>query len=199
MNLDDYKLIFVTVALIGILLIASPAIVSILRSPVDEPFSQLYLLDSQHQAKDYPYNIDADQPYSVYIGLENHMGASEYYVLYLKLRNQTDSAPNDTLDTPSTLEPLYEYDFMVPDGNTWETLLTLSVSNAVASQDQSSIGSISFNGVPITVNKPAIWTNGTVFSYQLLFELWAYNTQSGLVEYNNRHVDLQFNVTKTST
>ncbi len=200
MNLADYKLVFVTVGLIGILLIASPVIDNILRpSAGGEEFSRLYLLGPEHHAKNYPYNIQAGKNYSTYIGVENQMGSSEYYILYLKFRNQTDSLPSDTLDTPSTLDPLFEYNFMIPDGNTWETLLTFSVSNVSISENQAFVGSLSLNGVSFTVNKPTVWnTNATVFYYQLFFELWAYDSQAGLVEYNNRHVDLQLNITRST-
>ena len=44
MKLGDYKLIFIAVAIIGILLIASPAIAGAIQPPAGEAFSELYLL-----------------------------------------------------------------------------------------------------------------------------------------------------------
>ena len=73
MKLEDYKLIFVTVGLIGILLIAIPALGDVIRLPIGEQFSELYLLDPDHMAKNCPFNIVTDQNYSVYVGVGNHL------------------------------------------------------------------------------------------------------------------------------
>ena len=48
-------------------------------------------------AENYPYNIAVGQNYSVYVNVGNHLGSSAYYVLYVKLGNQTDQLPNGTL------------------------------------------------------------------------------------------------------
>jgi uncharacterized membrane protein len=196
MKLNDYKIIFAAAGLIGVLLIASPVLANLLSPHVEEHFSQLYLLGPEHQAKNYPFNVQAGQNYSVYLGVANHMGSSVYYTIYLKFRNQTDSLPNDHLAAPSSLTPLYEYKFAIPNGNTWENLLTFSVSDVSISGNQSLVSSLSLNGLSFNVNKPSVWNaNATIFYYQLFFELWAYNSQSGSVEYNNRQVDLQLNMT----
>ena len=57
MKLGDYKLIFVVVGLIGVLLIASPAIAGAIRLPGGEQFSELYLLGPNQMAENYPSNI----------------------------------------------------------------------------------------------------------------------------------------------
>ena len=106
MKLEDYKLIFVAVGLIGVLLIASPALGGVIRLSGGEQFSKLYLLDPDNMAENYPFNIVAGQNYSVYVGVGNHLGSSAYYVLYVKFGNQTDPLPNATLGTPSSLQPL---------------------------------------------------------------------------------------------
>ena len=54
MKLGDYKLIFVAVGLIGVLLIASPAIAGAIRLPGGEQFSELYLLGPDQMAENYP-------------------------------------------------------------------------------------------------------------------------------------------------
>ena len=81
MKLDDYKLIFVAVGLIGVLLIASPAIAGAIRLPGGEQFSELYLLGPNQMAENYPYNIAVGQNYSVYVNVGNHLGSSAYYVI----------------------------------------------------------------------------------------------------------------------
>jgi len=197
MKLEGYKLVFVAVGLIGVLLIASPAFGGVIRLPGGEQFSELYLLGPDHMAENYPFNIVAGQNYSVYVDVGNQLGSSAYYVLYVKLSNQTDQMPNAALGTPSILQPLYEYRFSIQDSVNWESLLNFSVSNASISGNNSQINTLQVNGVAFNVDKPAMWdSNSTTFKYQLLFELWIYNVQTGSVEFNNRYVNLQLNVTR---
>jgi uncharacterized membrane protein len=73
MKLGDYKLIFVAVGLIGVLLIASPAIAGAIRLPGGEQFSELYLLGPNQMAQNYPYNIAVGQNYSVYVNVANQL------------------------------------------------------------------------------------------------------------------------------
>src|SRR5665647_2933609 len=126
MKLGDYKLIFVAAALIGSLLIASPAIASAIRLPEGEQFSELYLLGPSKMAENYPSNIAVGENYSVYVNVGNHLASSAYYALYVKLGNQTDQLPNATRGTPSPLEPLYEYRFSIIDNKNWTCLLYTS-------------------------------------------------------------------------
>ena len=200
MKLAGYKLVFVAVGLIGVLLIASPALAGAIPGlPGGEQFSELYLLGTDQMAENYPFNIVTGQNYSVYVGVGNQLGSSAYYVLYVKLGNQTDQMPNATLGTPSSLQPLYEYRFSIQDSMNWESLLNFSVSNASISGNNSQINTLQLNGVAFNVDKPAMWdSNSTTFKYQLLFELWLYNVQTGSVEFNNRYVNLQLNLTQTT-
>ncbi|HKM60722.1 MAG TPA: hypothetical protein VJY36_07625, partial [Candidatus Bathyarchaeia archaeon] len=121
---------------------------------------------------------------------------SAYYVLYVKFGNETDLLPNNTLGTPSSLQPLYEYRFSTQDSMNWESLLNFSVSNASISGNNSQINTLQINGVAFNVDKPAMWdSNSNTFKYQLLFELWIYNVQMNSVVYDNRFVDLNLNFT----
>ena len=198
MKLGDYKLIFVAAALIGVLLIASPAIGGAIRLPEGERFSELYLLGPSQMAENYPHNIAVGENYSVYVNVGNHLGSSAYYALYVKLGNQTDQLPNATRGTPSPLEPLYEYRFSVPDSKNWTSLLTFQVSDATIQATNSQINTLKINDVAFNVDKSALWdSNSTKFVYRLFFELWLYNDQTGSVEFNNRYVSLQLNLTRT--
>ena len=150
-------------------------------------------------AENYPFNIAVGQNYSVYVDVGNQLGSSAYYVLYVKLGNQTDQMPNATLGTPSILQPLYEYRFSIQDSMNWESPLTFSVSNASISGNNSQINTLQVNGVAFNVDKPAMWdSNSTTFKYQLLFELWTYNNKSNSIEYNSRFVDLFLNLTSSA-
>ena len=198
MKLEGYKLVFVAVGLIGVLLIASPALGGVIRLPGGEQFSELYLLGPDHMAENYPFNIAVGQNYSVYVDVGNHLGSSAYYVLYVKFGNQTDQMPNATLETPSILQPLYEYRFSIQDSMNWESLLNFSVSNAAIQGNNSQINTLQINDVAFNADKHAMWnSNSATFTYQLFFELWIYNVQTGSVEFNNRFVNLQLNLTRT--
>ena len=200
MKREGYRLVFVTVGLIGVLLIATPALSgAIPHLPGGAQFSELYLLGPNNTAENYPFNIAVGQNYSVYVGVGNQLGSSAYYVLYVKLGNETDPLPNNTLGTPSSLQPLYEYKFSIQNGMNWESPLNFSVSNASISGNDSQINTLQLNGVAFNVDKPAMWdSNSTTFKYQLLFELWLYNRQSDAILYNDRFVDLQLNLTTTT-
>jgi hypothetical protein len=198
MKLGDYRVVFFAVGLIGSLLIASPAIASAVRLPGGEQFSELYLLGPGLKAENYPYNIVADQNYSVYLGVGNHMGSSSYYTIYVKFRNQTDPLPNATTGTPSPLQPLYEYKFSIPDNQSHVTPLVFSVTGTSTLGNQSLIKQLTINDVKFDVNKPATWdSNTTKFGYGLFFELWLFNASSNSTQFNNRSVSLQLNLTKT--
>jgi uncharacterized membrane protein len=196
MKLDDYKLFFVTVGLIGVLLVCTPAIIGAIPPPGDEQFSELYLLGPNHMAENYPYNLVVGQKYSIYVGVGNQLGSSAQYVLYVKLGNLTDQLPNNNLGTPSPIQPLNEYRFSIKDNMKLENPLNFLVTSASIQGDNSQINTLQINNVAFNVNKPAIRNStSTMFTYQLFFELWIYNVHTGSVEFNNRFVNLHLNLT----
>jgi uncharacterized membrane protein len=198
MNLEDYKIIFVVLALIGVLLIATPALISVIHLPGipgGAKFSELYLLGPNNIAGNYPSTIVVGQNYSVNVGVGNQLGSSAYYVLYVKFANQTDKMPNNALGTASILPPLYEYRFSIQNSKNWESLLTFSVSNFSISGNNSRINTLTLNGVNFNTDKLAtLDLTSSTFKYQLLFELWIYNAQSNQIEFNSRYVLLQLNL-----
>ena len=197
MRLKDYKLVFVAVGLIGVLLIATPALGVVLHLPGGEQFSELYLLGPDHMAENYPFNVAVGQNYTVYVGVTNHMGSSVYYTLYVKLRNETDLLPNSTAGTPSLVQPLYEYRFSIQDGRNWESPFAFSINTASTSANQTTINSMLIDNAVFDVNKPtALNSTNSMYFYQLVFELWMYNNQSNTMQFNNRFVDLQLNYTQ---
>ncbi len=196
MKLSDFQLIFIAAGLIGVLLIASPALASLIHLPSGEAFSELYLLGPNNMAGDYPFNIEVGQNYLVYVGVGNNLGSSAYYVIEVKLLNGTSLLPDSSAGTPSPAQSLYEYRFVLQDGATWEAPLNFSIVDGSISGLNSQINVLQINDVTFTVGTSALWnSNSTVFNYQLLFELWLYNNSSGAVDYNNRFVDLQLNFT----
>ncbi|MCK4474460.1 DUF1616 domain-containing protein, partial [Candidatus Bathyarchaeota archaeon] len=78
MKLEDCKVLFSVVGLAGVLLLASPTFSLVWHLPGGEKFSELWVLGPGHMAEDYPFNVRANESYSVYVGVGNHMGSSAY-------------------------------------------------------------------------------------------------------------------------
>jgi hypothetical protein len=199
LKLDDHKVIFVAVGLIGVLVFASPTLGLVLRLPGGERFSELWILGPGHLVENYPYNVKEGENYLVYVGVGNQMGSSAYYVCYVKLRNQTEPLPNATSATPSPLSPLYEYQVFLQDGKSWEASLSFSFENVSFSSDQSFVGSITINGVGSSLGKRALWdAENKGYFYELFVELWIYSVESGSTQFHNRFVHFWLNMTRNT-
>ena len=185
--------------LIGILLISSPVLAALIHLPGGEQFSELYLLGPEQMAQNMPFNVVANQDYTVYLGVGNHLGASTYYVCYVKLRNQTDPLPDQTEGTPSSLAPLYEYRPLIQNGANWTEPLTFSLSGISTSNDQTLLQSITINNEKLNVDKIAqLDQDNNGYYYALLVELWAVNATSNALQYQNRYVYFWLNATSSS-
>ncbi len=199
MKLRDYKAVLIVLGFVGVLLFSSPSIQAAFPKVGQEQFSELYLLGPGHMAENYPSNIVAGQTYSVYVGVTNHFGSSAYYVLEVKFGNKTDGLPFSDSNAASSLPALLEYRFTSPDGIGWENPFSFSLENASISNNQSTIRQLNLNNLGFTVNKPALWdSNSTKYSYVLIFELWLFNATTNAVQFNNRFVTLQLNLTSTT-
>lgn len=193
LRLQYYRNLLLAACLIALLLAALPALSVLVTFPkVGERFSELWLLGPYHMAENYPFNVTAGQPYTVYLGIGNHMGSSAYYAVYVKFRNQTQPLPNATASTPSSLPVLYEIRAFVQEGQTWEKLITFSVWY----QNSSVVNRL-------VINDRSVWTNSSTFwdperdgfYYQLFFELWIYDTSSKNFGFHNRFVGIWLNMT----
>jgi hypothetical protein len=196
MKLDDYKVVFAAVGIIGVLALASPALSLVLHLPGAEKFSELWVLGSEHMAEDYPFNVTDDVNYLIYVGVSDHLGSSAYYIMYMKFRNETEPLPNSTSGTPSPLPPLYEYRVFLKDNGSSEFPLTFSFSNVSFSENQSTVGSITINGIKSSVDESVSWDKANHgYYYELFTELWIYNSTSNGFNYHNRFVSLWLNMT----
>lgn len=192
MNLEEYRTLFIGATLVLSLMAAVPMLSIVVPIQTDsERFSELWLLGPNHLAEDYPFNVRVLEEYRIFVGASNHMGFSKYYVVYVKFRNQTRALTNSQSSTPSPLDPVYEFQFVVENGETWENPLLFSFRG-----EPSSISHISVNGLVFPVNCSSTWNsieNG--FFYQLFFELWMYDETSSNLRYHNRFVGLWLNMT----
>jgi hypothetical protein len=196
MKLEDCKVVFAAVGLIGVLILASPTQGLVLHLPGGEKFSELWVLGPGHMAEDYPFNVTAGVSYLVYVGVGNHMGSSTYYVVYVKFRNQTEPLPNATAGTPSPLSPLFEYRVFLEEGESWEAPLMFSFSGVSFFENRCLVESLVINDCVFSVDKLALWdAENSGFYYQLLIELWIYNAEAEVLQFHNRFVTRWLNMT----
>lgn len=179
------------------MLFASPTISLLVKAPAGQEFSELYILGSNQTFANLPFNIEADVNYSVYLGVVNHLGSSCYYTCLVKMANKSVSLPNATLEAPSSLPALYEFNSLLSDGGTWEVPLTFQVNALTFLDGTSTLNSITFNGVEFVVNRTSAWDSANAGYYYYLFvELWVFNSTLGTSQYNDRFVSLVLNMTQ---
>jgi len=198
MSLEKYKSAFVVVILGLVLVAAFPTVRMVAPFPMgEERFSEFWLLGSGHMAEGYPFNVRSGEVQGpVYVGVCNHMGCSERYLVYVKFRNQTQRSPNATASTPSHLSPLYEFQFFLADGERWEEPLSFVVEDVLFQDGSVLINSISINDVVFPVNAFTTWdSEHEGFYYQLFFELWRYDSASQGFRFHDRFVGIWLNVT----
>lgn len=197
-SLNDWKVVFVAVGLIGVLSFSSFSVVLFARAPAGEVFSELYVLGPGHMAEDYPFNVSMGGVYMVYLGVGNHMGGSAYYEVDVKFRNSTDRLPNATSGEASPLPIVYKYRVFLGDGNVWEAPLSFSLLDVGFDRNVSSVGRLDINGVVVDVEKVSSWDNETQgYYYQIFVELWRYNMTSSSLRFDSRFIGLWLNVTQS--
>lgn len=194
MQLESYKIIFITIALIGVLLFASPTIGLLISSPTGEKISELYILGSNNLMNNISAQIKIGSTYSVYVGVGNHLGSSSYYTYYVKLTNTTDDLPS-TLKAPSSLPILFESNVFLEDEKSIENLLTFKINNASFLNGRGIINSMNINDQEVAINSEVNWNHSLKGYYYYMFvELWKFNGE--ITEFHDRSVYFRFNVTQ---
>jgi len=198
MNLEEYRIGFATGIMVLMLIAAVPSISLYVSFPSGERFSELWLLDKDRGTEDYPFDVHEDEPYSIFVGVGNHMGESSYYLIYIKLRNQTQPPPNVVASQPSLLTPVSEFRAFVPHNGTWEAPITFRILDADVDGDSAFLSRLSINEVASPVNASALWNpKYKGFYFQLFLELWRYNTMSQSFQYHGRFVGIWLNMTSS--
>jgi len=199
MNLEEYKSVFAVTVLGLILVVAFPTVSMVLSFPGGgERFLECWLVGPDHMAEGYPFNVRGGEMQGpIYVGVNNHMGSSEYYVVYVKFRNQTQPLPNATVSEPSPLSPLYEFQFFLADGGTWETPVSFVVEDVGFEGNISLVTEVSINGHVFPVDVFSSWDseqNG--FYFQLFFELWLYSGDVQVFRFHDCFVGIWLNMTR---
>jgi len=188
---------------IAALLVASPLLSKVLVWPRTEFFTELYVLGSNQTAEDYPFNLSSGESYGISLGLGNHLGYCAYYLVEVKFRNESQSAPTsfgpveDRL--PSSLPSLYNVTAFVADESVWQVPVSFGFdygyNNSLLRVD---FHSLTFNGnvSSFAEGESTTWNTTTSRFYgDLMFELWRFNSSSNGFRYDGNFVDLKLNMT----
>ena len=202
MSLEEHRVVFMVVTGVLVLLVASPALSRLLVFPRTEFFTELWILDSNHRAEDYPFNVTRNHSYSVFLGVGNRLGYCAYYLVEVKFRNQTQSAPTSFGPvgdrTPSSLPALFNINAFVEDEGVWELPLTFSFDygyNETLSRIE--FYGLMLNDVALDMRGYAIAWNSTNNEFRgfLFFELWIFDATTYGFQYHERFVSLRLNMT----
>jgi uncharacterized membrane protein len=196
-NLDQYRTLFVVVTLGLALIVASPMLAMVVSFGVSsERFSEFWLLGPNHVAEDFPFNVSAGEVYSVFVGVGNHMGSSEYYKVYVKFGNSSLLFFNSS--KPSSLSPVYEYRFFVGVDEIWESPVSFGFGDVIVEDEVLSVGKVVIDGMAFPVDASTSWNSETSgFYFQLFFELWRYDASLKSFRFDDRSVGIQLNMTSS--
>jgi uncharacterized membrane protein len=197
LNLENHKILYITITVILALLVASPALQHFLVYPQTEFFTEMWLLGPNLKAENYPYNITNNLDNQVYLGLGNHLGSAAYYRVDVKLRNQNMLGPDSFQRTPSNLPTLYSFNIVVADQQTVQVPVDFSFTYSQTNDLQINFNQLTVNNNPININGYSTTWNSTNNDYyeKLVFELYLYNSTTSSFQYNERFVDLRLNMT----
>ena len=131
MKFEEIRILFMVATLGCALVAASPVLGLALPEVGSERFSELWLLGPNHMIDGYPSDVGEGEFHSVFLGVENHMGGSEYYRVCVKLGNSSGLLPDIDGGVPSSLPAVYEYRFFVGDGGVWETTVAFGFEDVV--------------------------------------------------------------------
>lgn len=189
-RIEEYRNLFITGSLILILIATIPTLGLFIRFPEgSEKFSELWILGPTRKAEGYPFNVQVNESYLIYLGVANRLGHSMYYRVNVMLHNQTQLLP------PST-SSLYEFNMFIRDNEVWEEPLNFTILDSSVYNNTALLKRLKINGVIFQVNMFSEWDEeNSGFYYQLFSELWLYNMTSRSFQYHNRFVNLWLNLT----
>jgi uncharacterized membrane protein len=120
---DKNKGYIVVVAVTLVLVFSVFIAYYVISSAPPEGYATIYVLDLQKRAVDYPelVVINQNNTFSVWVGVENHMGKSESFEVLLKVTNDTSPA------FPAEVQPSNSFAATVEEGEKWETLSTITI------------------------------------------------------------------------
>jgi len=191
LNHENLKLFYAFSCITLGLIILLPALSSVITFPEGETFSELWLLGSNNQIESGALNVSEARPFTVHLGVANHMGAAEYYRVYAKFRQQNEPLPNKTGELPSPLEPVFDCHLFLSNNEIWNGNFTFSLEEISFQENFAHVSKLSINDNEVNVNKIVAWDEESKGFYcQLFFELWIYNSTASGFQFHNHYVSL---------
>ena len=191
MNLGQFRVILLVSTVAAAMFVASPAIQYYMVFPQTTFFSELGLLGPQHTASNYPSVIGLGKNYTVFLDVGNQLGHSAYYMVQVKLLNQTQ------FNAGTRVPSVDNVTFFVADKQTWELPIVFSFDYVYTENvSQVNVRQITFNGAAFDAGACSLSRDSQRRGYfgYLVFELWIYNGTLGTFENHNRSVDLVLNL-----
>ena len=177
MNVEYLKLIYVAVCAVLIFIVLWPTLALFVDVPQSGKFSELYVLGQDRTLESIPSDITVGTEYKVIVGTGNHMSDVEYYSVRFKLRNQTEVSNDVQSGGPSSVDAVEDYRFFLANEDVREADFVFAFENVSISGDVSRISALSINSQLVNVNTIASRGNeDNGFLYQMLFELWIFNS-----------------------
>jgi hypothetical protein len=188
-NFKHVKSVYASSCIVLCLIFLTPTLAVTLPAPGEEKFSALWLLGPAHMIEGIPSNVVQGEKYQVFLGVGNQMGELEYYLIRVKMGNQSDPLPDKLAGIPSNLAVVYEYRLFLQSNATWETDFSFVFNDVSFEGNTSRISTISIDENSVNLDKIATQNaveNG--FHYELFFELWIYNSTISAFQFHNRFV-----------
>jgi uncharacterized membrane protein len=194
-----FKLLYSIIIAVLALLVLSPVLQKILVYPQTEFSTEVWILDSEHKAENYPFNVTSGSSHTLFLGLSNNLGNFSFYQVQMKLRNQNQPGADSYNKTPSSLPSLYNIYASVGNNASWELPVVFSFDFAFdADGFQAKLNSMIFNGETLHLSDYTVYADGLGrFLVNLFFEVWIYNDEKGVFVYHERYVGLWLNLQKT--
>lgn len=170
------------------LFVASPAMAYFATPSQQSPFTGLGLLGPQRTASNYPSEIQPTQAYSVFLDVNNQLGHAAYYMVQVKLVNESQLA------TPASVPSLGNLTFFVANDNSLQVPLTFSLNYQYLTNQtapQTHVTQITINSQISSADYFAPQNPQTQQFYTyLVFDLWIYNDTLGGFQNHERSVYL---------
>jgi uncharacterized membrane protein len=189
-------MLLLVVTIVSALFVASPAIQQLLLVyPQTVHLTEFSLLGPYHNAT-YPYNVTVGKNYRLYLDVGNRLGSCAYYLVQVKFRNQTQSAPDSFNHTSSNQPSLDSISFFVADKETLELPIDISFQYKLGeNKTELDMQNIILNGTVLKANTPIVWDSQRKGFYgNLFFELWIFNDTLNVFQYHQRYVSLWLNM-----
>lgn len=196
-SLLRFRTLIIIVTAVLALIVATPAIQTLVVRPQTDFFTEFWLLGSQHDAKSLPYNITSDQNYNIILGIGNQLGSCANYQIEVKFGNQTQSIDYISNQTQSSLPSLYNQTVFVANKETWEEKFNFSLDYTYqANISQVTLNQLMFNDLPLNLDgySAALNSQNQTYDGTLFFELWIYNSSIHDFQYNQRLLYLNLDI-----